>query len=318
MNQQSNQSEPTFSVELRLLIDRLCDTVESGLQRGERIDWNDLFNQVNEEHWPIIIEYLVPQMRQFLGHKQSQPLLALFSNLDSKILGLVKDYCEQTVAPESDSMLTVLGPRRYLDDDGLELPTEIDHFKVIRLIGSGGFGHVLLAHDRHLDREVVIKLPRQRSFESNSDVSSFMGEARKVALLEHPGIVRIHHVGVWQTRPYLVQQYVVGGDLKQALLTRDFSYQDVATLIAEVAETIAYAHRLRIVHRDIKPANILLNEKGKPLVADFGLAIHESEQFGKGGIVAGTAHYMAPEQLRGEVHRLDARTDLWSIGVCMY
>src|SRR5262249_40205236 len=92
----------------------------------------------------------------------------------------------------------------------------------------------------------------------------------------------------------------------------------LAGSIASVADAIHHAHRAGLVHRDLKPSNIMIDKRGRPRVADFGLAITEDLQHDKVGEVAGTPTYMAPEQVRGEVHRLDGRTDIWALGVILY
>ncbi len=209
------------------------------------------------------------------------------------------------------------GPSHHPSSHSEELPRSIDHFRIVKQIGAGSFGRVLLAHDTLLARDVVLKVPRRNTFLSQRVADDFVEEARKAAMLEHPGIVRIYHIGMFEYGPFIVQPYIAGGDLRQALRKRQFSFIEAVQVMAEIAETVSFAHQHRIVHRDLKPANILL-DNGKPLVADFGLAIHESQQPQSRGVVAGTWQYMSPEQIRGESHRLDGRSDVWSLGVMLY
>src|SRR5262249_27085682 len=107
-------------------------------------------------------------------------------------------------------------------------------------------------------------------------------------------------------------------NLAEILESERLSPSRVAGLLAVVAEAAHHAHRAGLVHRDLKPSNILIDEDGKPHIADFGLAVREELQDIRSGGIAGTPHYMAPEQVRGETHRLDGRTDVWALGVILY
>ncbi len=209
---------------------------------------------------------------------------------------------------------------RFALEDGPSdsTPTQIDHFETIRLLGEGSFGRVLLANDLRLGRQVVVKIPRFLGRISLSGIDGFLQEARKLAGLDHPNIVRVYQVGLWNDQPYIVQQYIDGGDLRQVIQNRKPSYHETARWISDVAEGVAFAHRHRIIHRDLKPSNILLDSRGRALIADFGLAIHESNQMDGIGQAVGTLPFMSPEQIRGETHRLDGRSDIWSIGVVLY
>ena len=131
-------------------------------------------------------------------------------------------------------------------------------------------------------------------------------------------IVTVHDVGRENNLCWIVLEYVEGTTLEEEIDNRRIPPARAAEIIAEVAESLHYAHKQGFFHRDLKPGNILLDSQGNPRVADFGLAVSEDSQRLQAGQVAGTPAYMSPEQVRGDTHRLDGRTDIWSLGVIFY
>ncbi|MCH8969539.1 MAG: serine/threonine protein kinase [Planctomycetes bacterium] len=203
-------------------------------------------------------------------------------------------------------------------DSGDQQPVRIGRYRVERLLGKGGFGRVYLAHDEQLDRRVAVKVPHAKLVSGPEDAKAYLTEARTVANLDHPNIVPVHDVGSTDDCPcYIVSKYIEGTDLATKLKQTRLKYPDAAELVATVAEALHYAHKQGLVHRDVKPGNILIGMDGKPYVVDFGLALRE-ENIGKGPKHAGTPAYMSPEQARGEGHRVDGRSDIYSLGVVLY
>jgi serine/threonine protein kinase/predicted ATPase len=199
------------------------------------------------------------------------------------------------------------------------LPAAFGRYLVRRALGSGGFGAVYLGHDTQLDRPVAIKVLHPGSARSQAERERFLQEARRLAQLRHPGIVAVHDVGVQEAQVYIVSDYLDGPDLGQWLKDNRPAWPEAARIVAAVADALAHAHARLIVHRDVKPANIILTADRAPVLVDFGLALDEAQAGGsERGMVSGTPWYMSPEQAEGTAHRIDGRTDVYSLGVVLY
>jgi non-specific serine/threonine protein kinase len=201
------------------------------------------------------------------------------------------------------------------------LPKQIGRYEVVSLLGEGAFGAVYLANDPQLKRQVAIKTPHRRHLRQRRSRKQFLDEAQLAAQLKHQVLVSIYDIHAEGDDFYLVMEYIDGKSLSDVLhddwaARRDVRY--AAEMLADVAEAVHEAHKCGLVHRDLKPANILIDRAGRPHVTDFGLALHEEDQRGRKWEVSGTPAYMAPEQVRGESHRLDGRCDIWSIGAMLY
>ncbi len=205
------------------------------------------------------------------------------------------------------------------DDQAVaKLLERIGRYRVERLIGRGGFGLVYLARDEQLNRHVAIKVPHAELVSKPEDAEAYLAEARTVAALDHPHIVPVFDVGSTDDFPcFVVAKYVEGEDLAARIKARRLSYREATAIVATIAEALHYAHKQGVVHRDIKPGNILIGTDEQPYVVDFGLALRD-ENIGKGPRYAGTPAYMSPEQARGEGHRVDGRSDTFSLGIVLY
>jgi serine/threonine protein kinase/formylglycine-generating enzyme required for sulfatase activity/tetratricopeptide (TPR) repeat protein len=213
-----------------------------------------------------------------------------------------------------------IGPPDEESDPSFSLlhPTKIGRYTILRRLGRGGFGEVFLAFDDDLDRPVAIKVPRPERVSQPEDIEVYLNEARILANLDHPHIVAVYDVGRTDDGLcFVVSKFIEGSDLAKRIKESRPGFQESAEVVAAVADALHYAHTHGLVHRDVKPGNILTDASGKAFVTDFGLALKE-EDFGKGGGLAGTPSYMSPEQARREGHRVDGRSDIFSLGVVFY
>ena len=206
------------------------------------------------------------------------------------------------------------------DEEVVESPSRrVGRYTLVSQLGEGGFGRVYLARDEELGRLVAVKLPKSNAFSTDAEVEGFLAEARFAARLKHPAIVVVHDIGRDANGLiFIVQEYIEGTTLQNEIRRQRVSVDRAVRIAMRVAEALQAANSQGLVHRDLKPSNILLDQAGEPHVTDFGLAIQEDGQRLRSGEIAGTPLYMAPEQVRGETHRLDGRTDLWGLGVVFY
>ncbi|MCA9194198.1 MAG: serine/threonine protein kinase [Planctomycetales bacterium] len=213
-----------------------------------------------------------------------------------------------------EQVITALAPT-----DDPEMLGRIGSYEVSGVIGVGGMGVVLKAHDRSLDRIVAVKVMAPHLASSGSARKRFERESKAAAAVLHPNVIAIHSVNIDGALPYLVMPYVRGQSLQKRIDAEGPLPQlDILRIGAQIASGLAAAHNLGLVHRDIKPANILL-EDGVERVAitDFGLArAVDDASLTRSGVIAGTPQYMSPEQSRGEP--IDHRSDLFSLGSVLY
>ncbi len=209
--------------------------------------------------------------------------------------------------------------------------TKISHYRILKKLGAGGMGEVYLAEDINLGRKVALKILGEEYTASRDRLHRFEQEACAASALNHPNILTIHEVGVDAGKHFIATEYIDGKTLRRRMADSLLEAPEILDISVQVASALEDAHAAGIVHRDIKPDNIMIRRNGYVKVLDFGLAKLTEDPRDRSssdeattrvlvhteaGVVMGTSHYMSPEQARGKP--VDARTDLWSLGVVMY
>jgi len=203
-------------------------------------------------------------------------------------------------------------------------PESVSHYRVLDKLGEGGTAVVYRAEDLALGREVALKFLSADYSADYGRIARFQHEARTIASLNHPNICTIYEIGQHEGRHFIAMELLDGAALSRTLNGRPIESYRVIELAIEIADALAAAHAEGIVHRDLKPANIFVTKSERAKLLDFGLAVvvpqhtagHPAPAMPPIGLTGGTIPYMSPEQVQGEA--LDARTDLFSLGVVMY
>jgi hypothetical protein len=283
-------------------LDETCDRFEDAWQSGQRPRLEDFLTAVEEQERPILFRRLLDVELTYRRQVGEAPT--------------PEEYASRF--PDNADFIEVIlfenahqGPRRQPLTERPMIPG----YEMLGELGRGGMAIVFMALDLARNRRVAIKTVQPDL--SPLDLGRFHAEARAIAQLSHPNIVKIHEVGQHENRPFLVLEFCSGGDLAQKLAQRPCSADESAALLECLARAIHAAHQKGIIHRDLKPGNILFTESGEPRLADFGLA----RNLGGTGTwlprIVGTPNYMAPEQTRiGE--EIGPAADVYALGAILY
>jgi serine/threonine protein kinase len=339
MNGDQPPGTGSLPLSLELRVDEACNRFEKAWKDGLGPHIEDYLAEVPEpDRVPLFGELLALEI-ELRGNTGERPtpeeyhrrfrehielIDALFANsprgADSNPPGSSEGATGPHVPPTDSSAVDPGPPPR---PGSPPVPDHIGRYQVVRRLGGGAYGDVYLAHDAVMDRQVAVKVPSARLLATDRAREEFLREARSVARLEHEGIVRAYDFGEAEGRCYIVYGFVDGESLAERIkperiVVDPLPPEEVTRIVAQVAEALHHAHLQGLVHRDIKPANILLDRQGRPKVADFGVAVREEDLARERGRLAGTLAYMSPEQVRREGHRLDGRSDIYSLGVVLY
>jgi serine/threonine protein kinase len=269
---------------------------------------------ITPERWHTISE-LLEQALELTPERRSR-FLDLACSSDPSLRSEVQSF----LSAHEDSTLGVLD-RPPLRTTQLMPGTQLGDYEIVSLLGEGGMGVVYRAHDLCLGRTVAIKVLRAHLSFDPKRLRQFEQEARAAAAINHPNILAVYQMGVFNGAPYLVSEYLEGETLRNELRRGPVARSRSLELAEQIADGLSAAHQRGIIHRDLKPENLFVSADGRVKILDFGLAklLERDEQpqsETNAGGVAGTLAYLSPEQIRGE--KLDPRTDLYSLGVTLY
>ena len=193
-------------------------------------------------------------------------------------------------------------------------------YELLGEISRGSFGVVYKARQAGLDRIVALKVLLDGVHASEEAIERFNREAKSVARLKHPNVVPIYDIGACDGHHYFAMEFIEGHPLSTHVLARSLTISDALALAERVADALECAHTAGVIHRDIKPSNILVDKNGMPHITDFGLAkqVDLENKYTMSGTTLGTPAYMPPEQARGQINKIDARSDVYALGTVLY
>ena len=298
----SDLHRPLLTPDQLIELESICDAFEVSLTAGK----------------PADIESIVEKSRPELRRTLRTELDVIYQDFQQQSSYQTRSGDSKTLSPD-DFLFQAERIVEFLPDNEQTEKAQqtFGRFRLHSIVGRGGSGVVWRAFDGNLNRWVALKIAHEHSI---ADSKRFVREAQAVAKLKHPNIIPVFEAGELDGRCFLVSEFCEGQPLSQMTQGRPLEATFATEIVLAVIDAVTHSHRHGIVHRDIKPHNIMIDDTGRPLVTDFGLAknLVQDQTLTLAGELIGTPGYMAPEQAEGGAQNCDERTDIYSIGVVLF
>jgi predicted Ser/Thr protein kinase len=315
-------------------INAVADRFEQAWKQGPQPRIEEFLVEFDESRWPRLLEELLrieSELRRRASEEPSRDEYLLRFPDHAALIDVVfgsqpaRSAAAGPRPPDPDATTTgpVMPGGEIGGDPDLAAGTRVRYFgdyELIREIGRGGMGIVYQARQISLNRPVALKVIRSAALASEDELRRFQNEAEAVATLDHPHIVSIFEVGNHVGQRYFSMKLIGGSSLDKKLTEYLAQPKAAARLLKKAAEAVHHAHQRGILHRDLKPANILLDQRGEPFVADFGLAkrVGGESELTHSGAIMGTPAYMSPEQASGRRGAVTTSSDVYGLGAILY